>query len=140
MNVESMSSLLFVVITALTFSASESFQITSLNNLNYSSCSTELYGGGPSSPLVPCDFLDARFVNCEDPAEIDNIGNNTRVGVFIYRFSFIHYLYRKSVHTSDLETALYPKSMLLVKFSPALNVPVRGDSREKLNVSSELLF
>jgi hypothetical protein len=41
-------------------------------------CYIETIDKEPYSPLVPCNFLDARFVTCENPADVETIGNSSR--------------------------------------------------------------
>ena len=42
-------------------------------------CYLETIDKEPYSPLVPCQFLDARFVTCENPADVETVGNSSRV-------------------------------------------------------------
>jgi hypothetical protein len=41
-------------------------------------CYIETIDKEPYSPLVPCQFLDARFIRCENPADVETIGNSSR--------------------------------------------------------------
>lgn len=52
-------------------------------------CTNEVEDGlWPMGPLVPCEFLDARWIQCEDVAQAKAL-NNTKVCFFGYLFQSI---------------------------------------------------